>query len=642
MDNFSSKNERHQLTSHDVLGASSRYSSAMEEVTLDNHNTTLPSRDYPVHKDDKPSDPLNPKVDTRTDKLLLLFFGITTQDLQGLGKVLILCAAVSLAVTVGLVAHIIWGPPQVLPHGAVATDVPACSKIGLDVLKEGGSAVDAAIAALFCLQVVNPQASGIGGGGLALIYNHKNKEKFYVDFRETAPAAFKAEMMDQLDSKPALAVGVPGELKGLHDIYSKYGKLRWSKLLSPAIHLARSGFNMTGALHEDFWRFEKLKRFPTSKRLEQLLYPDGKKLQLETKIVRNNFADMLERIAYSGVEEFYTGKLGQEIVDELKEMGGILTMEDLARYNATAREPLFTTYNGFQVVTGPPPSSGAAVLFALNLLEGYNMNHTHATTPTYWHRMIEALKFESACRSRLGDPHFEPGVENIAKEMIDKSYAEKLRLLIRDDSVLPHSEYLTNLTAKQPDAKGTTHVSVLDTNELYVSITSTVNDFFGGGIMTSHGIVLNDELRDFAANTEGDNNANKALAGKRPLSSMTPTIVFHPKRACGLRMSIGGSNGTHIPSGVLGVLMNILTLGQTAGVAVEGPRVFACEPEKAVWVEGTRLEEVSPGILQTLTSYGQNITVINEGLSVVQVAMKRNKTLTAYSDSRKYGLAAIY
>ncbi|OQV13801.1 Gamma-glutamyltranspeptidase 1 [Hypsibius exemplaris] len=626
--NFS-KTERLQLTSHDVLGASSRYNANLEEVSLEQEPAHIQSV-FPAS-----TEPLEEKPETRTDKVLLLLFGITTHDLHGLGKILIACGSVSGIILIGLIIHIIWGPPQVAPHGAVATDVPACSEIGLNILKKGGTAVDAAIAALFCLGVVNPQSAGIGGGGFALVYDHKGNKTYYVDFREIAPAAFTSGMMETLKANPVLSIGVPGELKGLHDVHKVHGKIGWPDLVLPAVKVARDGFLVTSALEKDLWRFEKIRNLTSSQRLKDFLFPAGVALKAGQLITRYDLAATLEKIAYGGAQEFYTGHLSKEIIEEVKKQGGILSAEDLDKYNVSVREPLSTTFKGFRVVTAPPPSTGASLLMALNVLEGYNLTKGDINTDLFWHRFIEVSKFSFADGNRLGDPKFEPAVDILSKNFTTKEYANSIRSRIKDDTVLEHYGHDVN----QPDPYGTTHVSVVDTNELYVSITSTLNNYFGSGVMTAGGVILNDEMNDFAGSDFAhEEQANSPVPGKRPLSHMVPTIVYHPIRSCINRIAVGASNGTHIPGGVLNTLLNILVFGMNVTDAIEYPRVFADKPENPVIVEAS----FNAKIVSELSKKRHNITVVTDGLSVVQAVMRNNKTITAHSDSRKGGAAAIY
>ncbi|XP_055331691.1 glutathione hydrolase 1 proenzyme-like [Paramacrobiotus metropolitanus] len=635
-----SKTERQILTNHDVLGGP-RYSVGLEEVSLDPDTPHAVFSSTVGHfSSSYDGDALNIKPGSRTDKILLTLFGITASDLHGLGNILAACAIISLLILIGLIVHILIGPPQILPHGAVATDVKQCSDIGLDILKDGGSAVDAAIAAAFCIQVVNPQSSGIGGGGFMLVYDHRNKSAWYLDFRETGPAALTPGMVDAGRQKPHLLIGVPGELKGMEAAHKKFGKMSWSALISPARDLARNGFKVSTPLAKDIWRFDSIKNLPSSARLKNFLYRDGKPLQAGQTISRPDFADTLDRIARGGANEFYKGQLASEIVQEVRQLKGILTEDDLRNYQAVERQPLNASFGAYNILTAPPPSSGPAFILALNILEGFNFSMGDVKTAEYWHRYLESLKFEFANKNRLGDPDFEHDVPEIAHTMMDKKTAKELRKRIKADGVLSNYSLAANVT--QPTPYGTSHISVVDSKDVYVSFTTTVNYYFGSGIMTSGGIVLNDELGDFARKEMDDEEQNNLpKPGKRPLSSMVPTVAYHYLRACTNRTAVGASNGTHIPAGVLGVLMNVLVFGMNVTDAIEYPRMFAdlatnpelYEDKANVWTEK---------LLSDLVAWGHNMTKAEEGLNVVQAVIKNNKTITAHSDSRKYGDAAIY
>ncbi|KAJ1939623.1 hypothetical protein GGF37_004320, partial [Kickxella alabastrina] len=408
-------------------------------------------------------------------------------------------------------------------HGAVATDEPRCSAIGVDVLRDGGNAVDAAVASTLCIGVLQAHSSGIGGGGFMLIRHPGGKKPpVLIDFRETAGSAATEDMFISditLAQIGGLAIGVPGEIAGLHSAHSRFGRLPWHRLFEPSIKLAKDGYPLSTIVYGQLKRMEQhilnSPGFNTT-------YTDGNGHLLNPgdTVRRPQLADTLEEIATHGAKAFYSGRIADSIVRTVQENGGILTAQDLAGYQTTDRQPIETFYHGRRVITGSPPTSGSILLNMLNIVEGYSLSMDGMTAVNY-HRIVEAMKFGAAQRTTLGDPSF-VNIEAKVGKQISKYFASEIRANISDtrtfgvDHYDPKYDILIN--------HGTTHLSVLDEDDMAVALTSTVNLEFGSRVMDPiTGIILNDQMDDFSTTNQTNGFGlrpspyNKIVPGKRPL-----------------------------------------------------------------------------------------------------------------------------
>lgn len=555
-------------------------------------------------------------------------------------SIIVICAFVfSVIITVALILSIYLGPPQIGANAAVATDVEECSQIGLNMIELGGNAMDAAVAAMFCVGVVNAESSGLGGGGFMLVHDHKTMKSEVFDFRETAPAAATVNMFGGDRSKTrsgGLTVGIPGELKGMATAHQKYGKLKWRDVVSPSADLARRGFRMTGHTENIF----KSERFDLDKFMKSKLAPfytrDGKPLKAGDYIQREDLAATLDRIVEHGADDFYTGGLANDIQEAVvnSESPGILTKPDLAAYKVVTRDAVSSTYHDFTIETVPAPGSGPALLSIMNLLEGYDLKENNLS----YHRILEAFKFGYANKEKLGDPvkGIKEQIKNATKIMISKEDANRIRNKTAAVNMTMGADFYGNLVGL-PEDKGTSHISVIDPAELIVSVTTTINDWFGSMVLTRSGILLNNQMADFSLSNEG-NKLNEIAPGKRPLSSMVPTVVYKTDHACGLRMVVGGANGSRIITGVAETLINNLTFGMTLEAAIKSPRIHnQLKPKpKQVEVEA----KFPPGVIADLESRGHVVVNTTEALSVVNAVCKVKDTIEAYSDLRKPGAKA--
>lgn len=464
------------------------------------------------------------------------------------------------------------------PRGVVVSQERLASEAGAAVLREGGSAVDAAVATAFALAVVHPAAGNLGGGGFLLSRSTRGQASF-LDFRETAPAAAHPRMWlkadgtyDETRHHGSLAsVGVPGTVAGLHEAWTREGRLPWARLLKPAIRLARQGFvlleNQAASLAGQLPAFSR--HAPTLAQFSR----KGDPLRAGDRLVQRDLARTLARLAKDW-RDFYCGETARLIARDMRANGGLITAADLRAYRPVRREPLRGTYRGLELLAAPPPSSGGQVLIeALNILEGWDLAKAGAGSPEAIHLASEALRRAFADRAQhLGDPAFAPPIP--LDRLLSKAYAAELRAGIRPDRASVSSPDRFTWPKDRPD---TTHLSVLDGQGNAVSLTYTLEESYGlARIVPGAGFLLNNELGDFNA-VPGLTDAtgrigtapNLAHPGQRPLSSMCPVILVKEGRTW---MISGSPGGRTIPSTVLNTILNGVDFGMGAQAAVDAPR----------------------------------------------------------------------
>lgn len=467
--------------------------------------------------------------------------------------------------------------PTGRPGGVVVSQERLASEAGAQVLREGGSAVDAAVATAFALAVVHPAAGNLGGGGFLLSRSAGGRSSF-VDFRETAPAAAHPRMWqkegayDEVRHHQSLAaVGVPGTVAGLREAWKREGRLPWGRLLRPAIRLAREGFvlteNQAASLAEQLPAFRS--HAPTLAQFSR----KGEPYRAGDRLVQRDLARTLARLSKDWTE-FYRGRTAALIVRDMKAGGGLITASDLRGYRPVRREPLRGTYRGLELLAAPPPSSGGQVLIeTLNMLEGYDLKALGAGSPAAIHLAAEALRRAFADRAQyLGDPAFNP--ELPLARLLSKAHAAELRATIPLERASASAPDRFTWPKDRPD---TTHLSVVDRQGNAVSLTYTLEDSYGlKRIVPGAGFLLNNELGDFNA-APGLTDAtgrigtapNLAQPGKRPLSSMCPVILV---QAGEVFMVSGSPGGRTIPSTVLNTVLQVVDFGQDALAAVDAPR----------------------------------------------------------------------
>jgi gamma-glutamyltranspeptidase / glutathione hydrolase len=472
----------------------------------------------------------------------------------------------------------------VAEHGMVVTQEKIASRVGADVLRRGGNAVDAAVATGFALAVTYPRAGNLGGGGFMVIHSRERGEDITIDYRETAPAATTPTIFLGPDGKPdiaksrdsALGIGVPGSVAGLSLALEKYGsgKFTLAELLKPAIALARDGFVVTDdvadAMPEERGR---LARWPSA--IKIFSGKDGAALKDGDLLVQADLATTLSAISEQGPRGFYQGPVAEKLVKGIGDAGGIMTLDDLKSYQPIIRAPMRGTYRGYDLVSMPLPSSGGVVLLeTLNILEGFPMGEMKQGSAPSLHVLIEAMKRAYADRARyLGDPAF---VKVPVATLTSKDYAAKQRASIDLDRATPWTDALSALPPHEGD--NTTHFSVVDSAGNAVSNTYTLNFNYGVGLVAEGtGVLLNNELDDFTAAPGASNafglvgfEANLPGPGKRPLSSMSPTIVLKDGKPV---LVTGSPGGSRIISAVLQVIINVLDYKMDVAAAVAAPRV---------------------------------------------------------------------
>jgi gamma-glutamyltranspeptidase / glutathione hydrolase len=498
----------------------------------------------------------------------------------------------------GLAAEELGTPASpVLAHRQmVVSQERQATRIGLSILEQGGNAVDAAVAVGLALAVTHPQAGNLGGGGFMVIARPDRNTLAAIDYREAAPLATTRDIFltPQGDADPAkslnsgLGVGVPGTVAGLTLALDKYGSGRFSlaTLAAPAIRLAREGFAVDEDLADSLARLAtRLQRWPSSAAL--FLRPSGTPLQQGDTLRQTDLAQSLDTIAREGSRAFYAGPIAEKIVTAVRAAGGVMTREDLRAYHAIERTPLSGSYRGYDIVAMPPPSSGGVhLLEMLNVLEGYPLAERGERSPQTLHLMIETMKRAYADRAQfLGDPD---QVHIPLARLIAKSYAQELRAEIDPE----HAKPAVAVGSEFPhEGDNTTHFSVIDAFGNAVANTYSLNLPYGLGLVADGtGILLNNELDDFAAKPGAPNAygllggaANAPGPGKRPLSSMSPTIVMKDGRPF---LITGSPGGSRIITTVLQVIVNVIDFHDNMSTAVDAPRVHDQWRPDAVFAEG--------------------------------------------------------
>ena len=539
--------------------------------------------------------------------------------------------------------------PVVAKHGMIVSQEAAASRVGLDILKRGGNAVDAAVAVGFALAVTMPRAGNLGGGGFMLIYRADLNQTVAIDYRETAPAATTEDVFLDANGKAdpfksrysGFAIGVPGTVAGLELAWRKYssGKFSFADLIAPAIALARQGLTVDDDVADSLpLAAAALARDPSSARI--YLRPDGGVPQTGDHIALDDLAATLETIAVTGVGGFYSGPVAQKIVEAVNAAGGRMTIEDLASYHAVERQPVSGTYRGYTVVSMPPPSSGGAhIIELLNILEGFPLAAQGLNSAASLHELAEAEKLAYADRAAwLGDPDF---VKIPLAGLISKAYAEHLRGLIALDRARPAVDMRPG-EPQRYESDQTTHFSIVDSDGNAVANTYTLNLPYGSGLVADGtGVLLNNELDDFAAQPGAANayglmggDANAPGPAKRPLSSMSPTLVFKDGK---LLMATGSPGGSTIISTVLQIILNVVDHGLNVAEAENAPRAH-----DQLWPDELRIERgMSLDTIRLLEAMGHKVVVRDAMGSANTIVRTLDGELEGASDLRQRGTLAI-
>lgn len=499
--------------------------------------------------------------------------------------------------------------PVAAENGMVVTAQHLATHVGVDVLKNGGNAVDAAVAVGYALAVVYPAAGNLGGGGFMTLQLADGRKTF-LDFREKAPLAATANMyldkdgnvVPELSTRGHLAVGVPGTVSGMELALSKYGSKPRAELIAPAIKFAEEGFTLeqgdVDLLETATEVFKKDMRDSGA-----IFLHNGEPMQVGQKLVQKDLAKTLREISAKGADGFYKGWVADALVTSSQANKGIITQADLDKYKTRELAPVECDYRGYHIISAPPPSSGGVVLCQImNILDGYPMKALGFHSAQGMHYQIEAMRHAYVDRnSYLGDPDF---VKNPIDHLLDKNYAAKLRAAIEPQKAGDSQKIKPGVAPHE--GSNTTHYSIVDQWGNAVSVTYTLNDWFGAGVMASKtGVILNDEMDDFTAKVGVPNmyglvqgEANAIAPGKAPLSSMSPTIVTKDGKTV---MVVGTPGGSRIITATLLTILNVIDYGMNLQEAVDAPRFHQ------QWMpEETNLETfaASPDTQKLLESWG--------------------------------------
>ena len=536
--------------------------------------------------------------------------------------------------------------PEVAKQGMVSTQNAIASKVGLNVLKKGGNAIDAAVAVGFALAVVLPRAGNLGGGGFMLIYSAKDKNVTAIDYREKAPLLAHQDMFLDENGRPVpeksrssyLAIGVPGTVAGLELALKKFGSISLQELIQPVIRLAEDGFKIDYDLEYSLLAAkDAMKKYPASMKI--FFKKDKSHYKAGDKLIQKNLAWSLKKIARKGSYAFYRGIIANLIVLDMKKHGGLITLRDLQNYKPIIREPVQGVYKGHRIFSMPPPSSGGVHLIQmLNILEKYDIFSLGLNSAKTIHLMSEAMKVAYADRFKhLGDSDF---AHVPVGRLISKEYADILRRKINLEYASPSKSVYPgdpNQVKKTSEATETTHFSIVDRWGNAVSNTYTLNFSYGmKAVAKGTGILLNNQMDDFTVKIN-EQNAYGLLGGekniiepeKRMLSSMSPTIVLRDSE---FFLATGSPGGSRIITTVLQIVLNVIDHKMNIAEGSMAPRIHHQWFPDILFME----KGISPDTIQILEHKGYTIK-ISRGMGSTQSIMKKNSLLFGFSDTRKPG-----
>ena len=539
----------------------------------------------------------------------------------------------------GSIAH-----PEVGMDGMVVTQHYLASEVGEMILNKGGNAYDATVAVAFALAVVLPRAGNIGGGGFTVLYNSSNKSFQSLDYREKAPLAASknmyldenGEVISNLSTLGYKAIAVPGTVDGMWELHKRYGSMDWKELILPSIKLAKEGFNVSPLMADTLNRnYESLSKFSETKKIFFQEYP----VKFDSLLIQKDLAKTLEKISDKGRNGFYKGDVARRIVADMKKNNGLITLDDLVNYKSKWRNPLISKYKDFKIITMPPPSSGGLHLIQmLNILEKFDLKSLKHNSPSYALLLNEVMKYAYADRSQyLGDPDY---VSVPVKKLISKNYAEKISKKITIDRVTKSDDIRAGMYIDH-ESDETTHFSIADKHGNLVSTTYTLNSSFGSKVVISKtGILMNNEMDDFSSAPGVPNQFgllgekfNEIQPSKRPLSSMTPTIVFYNDYPF---LIMGSPGGSRIITAVLQNFLNIAEFNMNLADAIIKPRIHQQWYPDLLFLE-KGFDQLHA---ERIAELGQEFYYIDPGTALESIMIKNNY-FYGYGDTRRPDSKAI-
>lgn len=535
-------------------------------------------------------------------------------------------------------------------NGMVSSSSMIASEVGRDILKQGGNAIDAAVATAFALAVTWPSAGNIGGGGFLVFMNDK-AEVTTIDFREKAPINASSKMFLDKDGNifndsnhtGGLSIGVPGTVAGLYLAHQKYGKLEWKEVVQPAVNLANNGFEFTWTLYNHSVMFKKIYAESMPEFAKFMLAEDGSYREPGRLWKQTDLGASLERIRDHGRDGFYKGKTAKLLAEYIQEEGGIITEEDLLKYEAIERKPVVGKYRGYDIYSMPPPSSGGVTMIEmLNMLENFNLQDLGFNSADYIHVLTEVMRRGYASRAEyLGDPDFNPDMP--LDKLLSKSYAKKLAASIdMEKASLSDSTKFGQLY----DGEHTTHLSVLDKDGNAVSLTYTLENSYGCKLIAKNlGFLLNNEMGDFnpvpgITKTDGQigTNPNQVASEKRMLSSMTPTIIAKDGNPY---MVIGSPGGRTIINSTMQAILNVIDHKMDIKVAIEAGKIHhQWLPDQVIYEEWG----ISADTKKMLESMGHKFRSVENIGALMGIVYDREKGIMsgAADSSSGDGGVAVY
>ena len=533
-----------------------------------------------------------------------------------------------------LAAHTVHAGSQITArHAALSTASPYATQIGLSVLKNGGNAIDAAVAISFALAVAQPQAGNLGGGGFLVYYDAKSKAVWTLDYREVAPLAATRNMFAK-DANAAqvgaLAAGAPGALAGLGEMHRKFGSRPWSELVAPAARLAREGVRVDGDLAAALLAARSGRNIDRFASTAAIFYPDGKPLAAGATLLQADLAATLTRLALKGARDFYDGDSGNRFVDAVKAAGGIVSYRDLREYKAVWRAPIRVAFRNYQLYTMAPPSAGGLVIGeALNILDGFDLEKGGFQSPKSLHLIAEAERRAFIDRTHyLGDP---ATVRIPYRELLSDERAKQWRASIKVDRATPTTT-LAEPGTTIPESNHTTHFSVVDASGNIAAVTTSLGDDFGSGVLLPGvGFFLNAAMADFST---AAGSANLIEPQKRPATSMAPAIVFHDEKPL---FAFGTPGGATIPTTLLGVFLNVAVWHKSLYDAIAAPRFHQQDaPDDLAYEQGT-----PQPLIDALSAMGHGVAA-RPPMGDVHAVLIEGGKLTAIADARHGGAAGGY